>query len=232
MIILTIETGTSQQSVALLDKGKVLGSFHCRPDQSLTNQLLPGIDRLLGDVGVPVQNLEGLAVAIGPGSFTSLRVGLSTMAGLRVALGIPLVGVSTLEGLAWNLPMTPLPILSTVYIKPGSLYWGTFAWEGERIIPLGEEQMGTVSEAIQDINGRTMVIGDGWKKNQELFLSENGRLVPPQDGPRDPSARGIGLAGRILLEKGLYLQEGMSPRYLQLSYAEAQANRERRREDS
>lgn len=215
-----METGTSQQSVAVLAKQQVLASFTCRTDQSLTNQLLPGIDRLLASVHVNVQDLQGLAVAIGPGSFTGLRVGLSTMTALRLALRIPLVGVSTLAGLAWNLQITPLPILSTVYIKPGSLYWGMFSWEGERIIPLNEEKMGTVPDALREVKGPTMVVGDGWSRNRELFLPENGHIVHPHNDQTAPSAMGIGLAGLLLLEQGDTLPEGTPPRYIQPSYAE------------
>lgn len=219
-MILAVETGTSQQSVAVLAKQQVLASFTCRPDQSLTQQLLPGIDQLLNSINIQVEDLEGLAVGIGPGSFTGLRVGLSTMTALRMALQIPLVGVSTLAGLAWNLPITHLPILSTVFIKPGSLYWGIFAWQGEHIISTSEEKVGTVSAVLREVKGPTMVVGDGWTKNQELFLAENGNIVPPQVDFSIPSARGIGLAGQLLLEQGSYLPEGMSPRYIQPSYAE------------
>ncbi len=221
MVILALETGTSSPSVAILKDRELLVSSLCQPGQSLTSQLLPTIDRLLVSVGMSLADCQGLAVAIGPGSFTGLRVGLATMSALRLALEIPLVGVSTLEGLAWNLDPTHLPIFSTVYIKPGSLYWGVYQWDRETVKRRGTEAMGTVADSVKDLQGDHLVVGDGWSRNRELFGTDQGGLIPPSPDQESPSARGIGLAGFGLLERGELLPEGTSPQYLQPSYAEA-----------
>lgn len=222
MNVLAVETGTSLPSVALLKDGTPLVSAGCQPGQFLTSQLLPTIDRLLSSVGVPVTDLHGLAVAIGPGSFTGLRIGLATMTALRVARQIPLVGVSTLEGLAWNVGPTRLPILSAVAIKPGSVYWGLYQWEGVTLLRMREEAMGTVDEALQSVMGfrEILVVGDGWSQNQQGFSRNGGPMIRPVSVEGGPSAQGIGMAGLALLARGQLLPEGSSPHYLQLSYAE------------
>ncbi|MGD9852228.1 MAG: tRNA (adenosine(37)-N6)-threonylcarbamoyltransferase complex dimerization subunit type 1 TsaB [Nitrospirales bacterium] len=221
MVILALETGTSSPSVGVLKDRTLLVSAVCQPGQSLTSQLLPTIDRLLVSAGMLISDCQGLAVSIGPGSFTGLRVGLATMSALRLALQIPLVGVSTLEGLAWNQVPTTLPIFSTVYIKPGSLYWGIYQWADETMTLRGDEAMGTVADSLQYLKGDHMVVGDGWSRNRELFGLDQGGLIPPSQGQESPSAQGIGLAGFGLLERGQWLPEGTSPHYLQPSYAEA-----------
>lgn len=220
MVILALETGTSSPSVAIFKDRTLLVSSVCLPGQSLTSQLLPTIDRLLVFVGMHISDCQGLAVSIGPGSFTGLRVGLATMSALRLALQIPLVGVSTLEGLAWNLLPTHLPIFSTVYVKPGSLYWGIYQWEGGTMIRRGDEAMGTVADSLPYLKGDHQVVGDGWSRNRELFVLDQGSLLAPSPDPEPPSAQGIGLAGFGLLERGQWLPEGTSPQYLQPSYAE------------
>ena len=221
MIILALETGTSSPSVAILQDRELLAGSLCQPGQSLTSQLLPTIDRLLASVELGIADCQGLAVSIGPGSFTGLRVGLATMSALRLAQDIPLVGVSTLEGLAWNQAPTHLPIFSTVYIKPGFLYWGVYQREREAVVRRGSEAMGTVADSVKDLKGAHLAVGDGWSRNREIFGSDQSWSISPAADQESPSARGIGLAGLGLIERGEFLPEGTSPHYLQPSYAEA-----------
>ncbi|MCA9462008.1 MAG: tRNA (adenosine(37)-N6)-threonylcarbamoyltransferase complex dimerization subunit type 1 TsaB [Nitrospira sp.] len=221
MLLLAIETGTFMPSVALLNGRQLLASSLCQPGQSLTSQLLPTIDRLLVSAGVQVGDLQGLAVSIGPGSFTGLRVGMATMSALRLALAIPMVGVSSLEALAWNVLPVSLPILSTIFIKPGHLYFGLYEWSGEAVVRIGNEAMGTVGEVLQSLDGgEALVVGDGWIRNQEFLVSTQEHRVRSASDSGHPSAQGVGLAGIGYLARGETLAEGTSPHYLQLSYAE------------
>ncbi|MEX0830489.1 MAG: tRNA (adenosine(37)-N6)-threonylcarbamoyltransferase complex dimerization subunit type 1 TsaB [Nitrospirales bacterium] len=220
MIFLALETATSRQSVAIFQDQALLGYMECEPNHSLTPQLIPAIHQLLSDVSVTVAGLGGLAVSIGPGTFTGLRVGLATMTAFRLALEIPLVGVSTLEGLAWNLPHADLPILSAVAIRPGMVYWGLFQWQQGRLVCLTPEQVGSASEMCAGLSEPTLALGDGWIRNKESLDPPNHSII---EGPSEaiwPSAKGIGRAGRALLEQGQFLPEGCSPRYIQPSYAE------------
>jgi tRNA threonylcarbamoyladenosine biosynthesis protein TsaB len=188
--------------------------------RSLTTQIIPTIHQLLGLASLNVADIEGLAVSIGPGAFTGLRVGLATMTAFRLALDIPLVGVSTLEGLAWNLPGSALPILSTVAIREEMVYWGIFRWQENQVVALETDQIGKLTDVCTGLSEPTIVLGDGWIRNQECLMSHNDSVV---EGPSDaiwPSAKGIGRAGRVLLEKGHILPKGCTPRYIQPTYAE------------
>jgi len=219
MIFLAIETATSRQSLAIFQDQALLGYVECEGHRSLTPQLIPAIHELLEKVSLNVANLQGLVLSIGPGTFTGLRVGLATMTAFRLALGIPLVGVSTLEGLAWNLPQADLPIVSTVAIRPGMVYWGLFRWQQESLVCLKPDQIGNISEVCASLSEPTIVLGDGWIRHKESLDQSNRSIV---EGPSEaiwPSAKGIGRAGRVLLEQGQCLAEGCSPRYIQPSYA-------------
>lgn len=222
MLVLALDTGTSMPGVALLQDRHILVSRRFHPESSLTNQVLPLIDRLLESAGFHIKDVEGLAVSLGPGTFTGLRVGLATMSALRMALKIPMVGVSTLEGLAWTQPPTSLPILSTAFVKPGSLYWGRYRWEGDCLILVGEEALSAVSDVLAQLQGEMLALGDGWYKHREVFCQEKGvQWVIPSSLDNDvPVAVGIGLAGVRLLKQGHNLPLGVNPRYLQPSYAE------------
>lgn len=102
MLVLGIETATSLISVAVGSEGQIAGEVSLSTRQAHMQRLLPAIDRLLEDTGLMIEEIEALAVSVGPGSFTSLRVGMATAKALAHALGRPLVGVPTLDALAWN----------------------------------------------------------------------------------------------------------------------------------
>ncbi len=219
MIFLALESATSRSSVAIFEDQKLLGFLECDARRSLTPQIIPTIDQLLASASLTMADLQGLAISIGPGTFTGLRVGLATMTAFRFALGIPLVGVSTLEGLAWNLPDSELPILSTVSIRSDMVYWGLFRWRDDQLVRAETDQIGNLSEVCAGLSEPTVVLGDGWLRNQEYLQSVSSAVVA---GPADvmwPSAKGIGPAGLKLLEQGDVLPESCVPRYIQPSYA-------------
>ncbi len=220
MLYLALESATSHQSVAVFRDKHLLASLDCESGRPLTPQLIPTIDQLLSSVSVQLSNIEGLVVSIGPGTFTGLRVGLATMTALRLALQIPLVGVSTLEGLAWNHPVTDLPLLSTIGIRQGIVYWAMFRWENQQMVCVKESQIGNIIDVCGGLTEPTIVLGDGWIQNREALISKGFSLVEAPPEEQWPSAKGTGMAGRILLERGVLLPQGCTPHYIQPSYAE------------
>ncbi|HBP89161.1 MAG: tRNA (adenosine(37)-N6)-threonylcarbamoyltransferase complex dimerization subunit type 1 TsaB [Nitrospira sp.] len=220
MLFLALESATSHQSVAVFRDHHLLASLDCESGRPLTPQLITTIDRLLSSVSLQVSDLEGLVVSIGPGTFTGLRVGLATMTAFRLALQIPLVGVSTLEGLAWNHPLSDLPLLSTINIRQETVYWGLFRWEDQQMVCIKEPQIGKITEVCGALSEPTIVLGDGWIQNRNTLLSKGFPLIEASPNQQWPSAKGTGLAGRVLLERGVFLPQGCTPHYIQPSYAE------------
>lgn len=220
MLFLALESATSRQSVAVFHDHHLLAHLDCESGRPLTPQLIPTIDRLLSSVSLQMSDLEGLVVSIGPGTFTGLRVGLATMTAFRLALQIPLVGVSTLEGLAWNHPVPDLPLLSTISIRQEVVYWALFRWEDQQMVCLQESQIGNITEVCGALSEPTIVLGDGWMQNRETLLLKGFPLIEAPPADQWPSAKGTGLAGRVLLERGVLLPQGCTPHYIQPSYAE------------
>jgi tRNA threonylcarbamoyladenosine biosynthesis protein TsaB len=219
-LFLALESATSHQSVAAFRGQQLLATLDCESGRPLTPQLIPTIDRLLSSISLELSHLEGLVVSMGPGTFTGLRVGLATMTALRLALQIPLVGVSTLEGLAWNHPMTDLPLLSTIGIRQGLVYWALFRWENQRMVCVKESQIGDIQDVCAGLTEPTIVLGDGWMQNRENLLLKEFPLVEAPYAEQWPSAKGIGMAGQVLLKRGVVLPLGCTPHYIQPSYAE------------
>lgn len=220
MRILALETATAHQSVALLDDQILLGCLECDPGRPLTPQIIPLIDQLLHSCSLRMADLEGLAVSMGPGTFTGLRAGLATMTAFRMALGIPLAGVSTLEGLVWNHPPTDLTLLTTVGIRQGMVYWGLFRWENEQVVCLKDCQVGKITEVCEGVSEPTLILGNGGIHDRDGFSSTAFPLLKAPSLPPGPSAKGIGLGGRRLLAKGQFLPPGCTPEYIQPCYAE------------
>ena len=182
MIVLALEAATSHQSMAIFNDQELLGYVETDSSRSLTTQIIPSIHQLLRLASVNVTALEGLAVSIGPGTFTGLRVGLATMTAFRLALDIPLVGVSTLEGLAWNLPNSDLPILSTVAIREEMVYWGIFRCQEDQVVAMKTDQIGKLADVCAGLSEPTIVLGDGWIRNQECLRYHNDSVV---EGPSE-----------------------------------------------
>ena len=100
MVILGIETCTKTCGVALTDGRKVRDEISLRLGLYHSEKLVPLVDEILRRNGMAIQDIDGIAVSIGPGSFTGIRVGVSTARGLGQSLNIPLVGIPSLDALA------------------------------------------------------------------------------------------------------------------------------------
>src|SRR2546425_9380193 len=109
MRVLAVETSTMSGGAALLDGERVVGEYILDVRITHSERLMVAVDQLLSDAGWSAGDLEGLAVAVGPGSFTGLRVGLSTVKGLALALSIPVVAVPPAPPLAGVAPLPPPP---------------------------------------------------------------------------------------------------------------------------
>jgi tRNA threonylcarbamoyladenosine biosynthesis protein TsaB len=133
MKILGIETSTLMVGVAILDKTGLVAEYRFEATRSRSERLMPMIDRVLKDSQMTPQDLEGLAISLGPGSFTGLRVGLSTAKGLAFSLGLPVVGVPTLEVLAAPLAAgrCRYPICPMLDAKRQEVYAALFSADAE-----------------------------------------------------------------------------------------------------
>ncbi len=100
MKILALDTATPSCSVAVTDGGTLCAELSSFKNQTHAKHLMDAIDSVLSIAGFGVDDLDGLAVTVGPGSFTGLRIGISTIKGLAHALDKPVVGISSLEALA------------------------------------------------------------------------------------------------------------------------------------
>ncbi len=225
MNTLAIDTSTDSASIALLDDENVVAEFCFNTKRRHEETLLGAIDTLLSHGGVKPSEIDLFAVTVGPGSFTGLRVGLSTTKGLAFAAEKPIVGVSTLTALAFNIPNCENAICPMLDAKRGEIYTAIYRVEKGGIPEMiGEERVTTPEKLLNEINDRTIFLGDGATLYAGMIreiLSENSFFAPPSFSYI--KAGGVGLIGLKKYFDGDIVDAGnLVPVYLRSSYAETQ----------
>lgn len=226
MKILAVDTATSCQSVAILEDDSVLAHVEQDAQGSHAKWLVLSIDAALRAAGLQLRDVNGLAVSIGPGSFTGLRVGLATMLGFRTVLGTPLVAVPTLEAMAWNVRTTEGTVCPILKSRKNEIYWAMYQWMPDhRLHRLVSEQVGVPASLARSIDAPLTAFGDGWVANaQEIrdCLGSRAKLISeatPTIATR-PLAISVGLAGDRRFAVGQIEGIGVAPLYVQRSEAE------------
>jgi tRNA threonylcarbamoyladenosine biosynthesis protein TsaB len=159
-MLLAIDTSTAQIGLALYDGATVPGELVWQSRTHHTEQLAPALAGLLERVGVTMDSIEALGVATGPGSFTSLRVGLAFVKGLALAKHIPLVGIPTLDIVAASVPLTDRKLAAVLQAGRGRLAVGWYArsasgWQAE-----GPATTITAEELEKQIHKPVIICGE------------------------------------------------------------------------
>ena len=184
-MILSLNTSTRQCSMALLSMDRtVIAENLMFEGKGHFGSLMPAVDTLLTGSGFEQKNIECVAVATGPGSFTGLRVGLSLAKGFCQALDIPLIGISSLRALAFQLPFTPHPIAPLLSSRKGEVFTGLFLWNREHKLRRKEEDNCFKLEDLPSyITETTVFIGNDFLNQGNLLKARVGshaRIAPPQ----------------------------------------------------
>ena len=222
MIVLGVETSSLQGGVALVGERGLVAEYILNIEIKYSERLLPAIDRILVDAGLVVADLGGLAVAIGPGSFTGLRIGLSTAKGLAAASALPLVGVPTLPALAWGLPFACYPICPILDARKGEVYCAMFRWAGGALAQVMEDAALAPAALAARITEPTIFVGEGVTVYGEFLgrtLGPRALFAPPPLAGARPAA--VAALGREQLLRGERDDPAaLIPRYLRPSEAE------------
>ncbi|GAB4497424.1 MAG: tRNA (adenosine(37)-N6)-threonylcarbamoyltransferase complex dimerization subunit type 1 TsaB [Anaerolineales bacterium] len=159
-MLLAVDTSTSLVGMALYDDDQVLGEMTWTTKQHHTTELSPALSGLLKRCGVTMSMIHALGVAIGPGSFTSLRVGLSLVKGIALARNLPVMGISTLDVIAAAQPISKYPLVAVLQAGRMRVAFGVYkshksGWQAE-----GPVRSGTLDELIAEIETPTVIAGE------------------------------------------------------------------------
>jgi len=157
---LAIDTSTDNASIALVHGDEVPAELTWRCEQNHTVELLPHLARLLDEAKVGVQSISCVIVAKGPGSFNGLRAGISTAKGLAFSLGIPIIGISSLEVIAYQHAETSLPICPIFNAGRGEIATAMYQKKDNKWCQLVSEHITTVDALCSEITTKTIFCGE------------------------------------------------------------------------
>jgi tRNA threonylcarbamoyladenosine biosynthesis protein TsaB len=184
MKILGVDTSTSCGSLGIIDDDEVVVEYALLRDETHSTRLVPAIQALLKEARLGLDEIGCMAVSLGPGSFTGLRVGLSAVKGLALAAERPVVGVPTLDALAANLTFTPYLICPLVDARKGEVYTALYKeGAGGQVEQLTPYQVLAPLDLLEKIPFQeTIFLGDGVVAYRELIeerLGAKAFFAPP-----------------------------------------------------
>ena len=163
MKVLGLDTSTLMTTCGVIDEERLLGEYSLSQDMSHSEKLVPMVKEVLDSLDLKVKDIDLFGVSIGPGSFTGLRIGIATVKAFAHLAKKPIVGVSTLEALAYNLPYNNI-IVPMIDARRERVYTGIYTWENDTIKTLMEPDVIEVKELLNILNkdyGNVVVNGDG-----------------------------------------------------------------------
>ena len=200
MNILAIETSTTLLGVALVDEQRVLGSYELLAERAHAVELPQAVTRVLKSAGIALEQVDGLAIDIGPGSFTGLRIGVAFVKALAFRLKKPVVGVPSLDVMAANLLFAPHLVCPVVDAKQKKLYAALYRTTDGRLAKQSDYHLLTVEELIPMLkDGPVLFLGDGiplYREQLAQALGERACFAAP-----DVWCPRVATLGRLGLER-------------------------------
>jgi tRNA threonylcarbamoyladenosine biosynthesis protein TsaB len=225
MKILSIDTTVVAGSVALSVDAELVAQEQQGASGTHSEKLLTSIDHLLDVAAWEREDIEGIAVAVGPGSFTGLRIGLATAKGIAIALGCPLAGASSLQSLALNGRNFSGTVVSLIDARRGEIYAG--AWcvgvggALAEVMPECVLPPEHLAQQLQSLEGTLLLVGDGALAfGDALVQACDGRAIVAQGGQLRPQAINLAALALPTLQQGGEDISAVVPNYVRRSDAE------------
>jgi tRNA threonylcarbamoyladenosine biosynthesis protein TsaB len=235
MHVLAFDTATDVVSVAIGRDGETLGALRIASGRTHAERLVPAIRTLTDTTGVDLDRLAAIAVGVGPGRFTGLRVGVTTAKVMAQALRVPVVGVGTLDLVAYPLRHTRREVVAVVDARRREVFWARY-----RPVPGGLERVGEVAvdpphELVAELaaaGSDVLLAGDGADHYRAVFAElDRAELAGPEfAAPSAPAL--LELAGGRLEREDFVAPHALAPVYLRDSDAAINWERARLRSAS
>lgn len=220
MLILAFESSAKPASAALVKDGQLLSQYTQCSALTHSRTLLPMAEDMLKNAELRLSDIDLIAVAHGPGSFTGIRIGVSTVKGLAWAAEKPCVGVSTLEAMAWHGLAVGGYICPVMDARRSQVYNALFKIENGRPVRMTEDRPIALEELAKEVTALgapVFLIGDGAALCFEYFTAHGVPCVMAPDNLRWQDAWGVAMAAA---DKTPGNADELLPVYLRLSQAE------------
>lgn len=222
MRLLAIDTSTMTGGIALMEDESLIAESRLNVKVTHSERLMKEIDHVLNQSFIKIDDIDVFAISLGPGSFTGLRVGLSTVKGLVYQSNKKIVSVSSLEALAYSLPFCRYPICPMLDARKKEVYTSIFLWDDSGLVNIMEEQVMRIDDLLSKIIEKTVFLGDGmilYKDKIRSILGDKAIFVFPQD--IYPSPASVAYLGMMKAKMDIYDDPvTLIPRYMRRSEAE------------
>lgn len=222
MKVLAIDTASNVASAAILEDDKLLGEIILNHKLTHSQKLMPMIDALFQNCECKPEDMDLFAAANGPGSFTGLRIGVATVKGLAHGVNKPVIGISTLDGLAYSLPYCENLIVPIMDARRSQVYTGTYIWDTDGFKTVEEPRAVSIEECVSDCGNflETVFVGDGVPVHREYICEKLGdKALFVEANANMQRASSIGALALRRYDRAVAPQE-LLPFYLRKSQAE------------
>ncbi|NLK27416.1 MAG: tRNA (adenosine(37)-N6)-threonylcarbamoyltransferase complex dimerization subunit type 1 TsaB [Clostridiales bacterium] len=225
MKLIALDSSGLVASVAIVTEDAVLAEYTVNYKKTHSQTLLPMLDEIVKMAKLDLSEIDGIAIAEGPGSFTGLRIGSATAKGLGLALGKPIIPVPTLDGLAYNLFGTDRLICPMMDARRKQVYTGLYEYKEDGLHVLIEQKAAAVEDIIDEINqtGKSVIfLGDGVEVYEAIIKekTEVDYLFAPAHLNRQRAAAIGELGIQYYKQNRVQTAAEHAPAYLRLSQAE------------
>lgn len=223
MKILAIETSAKAASVCLCEDEFLIAQSYQNSGLTHSQTILPMCEGMLENCGVTMKEIDLIACAAGPGSFTGLRIGLSTAKGLAWSLEKPCCAVSTLEAMAWQAAHMPGEIICAMDARRKQVYNARFYSDGHTLKRRTEDRAIALEDLFTELGEKKgqMVVGDGAELCYNYGRNVGAELILAPAHLRFQSAWGVAKAALLQARAGQVTDaEGLNANYIRLSQAE------------
>lgn len=227
MKILAIDTSTMLGGVAIMDDERLIAESRLNVKSTHSERLMTEIAHCLKLADFSISDIDVFAVAIGPGSFTGLRIGLSTAKGFAYAAGKPIVAVHTMEALAWNFPCSEYPVCTLLDARKKEVYGAVFKWKENGFACLIKETVLNPDNFFRYLSSladysKIIFTGEGAELYRKNILEHfSGKAVFASPDKMVPSPSNVAALGlKKALNKEFSEPVSLTPLYIRKSEAE------------
>lgn len=233
MKILGIDTSTMAANVAVLEDDKLICEYTINTKKTHSQKLMPMIENMLKLSDLEIKDIDAIAICVGPGSFTGLRIGMATAKAMAHVNNIPLIGVNSLEILGTNMDLCNRKICSILDAQRNQVYMNKYILEDNKIKELEEISIKPIDELLEELSSNDeqwVLVGEAVYKYKEKIESIS-NITIPSPANNITKASSLCLVGRdkMLANEDVYNCYDINPMYIRKSQAEEQYEEKQKR---
>ena len=233
MKILGIDTSTMAANVAVLEDDKLICEYTINTKKTHSQKLMPMIENMLKLSDLDIKEIDAIAICVGPGSFTGLRIGMATAKAMAHVNNIPLIGVNSLEILGANMDLCNRNICSILDAQRNQVYMNKYILKDDKITELEEISIKPIDELLEEISSSNedwVLVGEAVYKYKEKIEEISNITIPsPANNITKASTLCFVARDKMLANDQVYNCDNINPMYIRKSQAEEQYEEKQKR---